>query len=243
MSEKQKTLAGIVAEKRELAQAIRKSLSVVPDRRDSQIAEAEELESDADRIEAAWERESKAIATENAVLPAVCITNRGNGDVAVKRERESITPKPYPDWKAICAKCHDGEIEPDCEYYGEPNGCNSPIYGEHPTTEKSSAVGDTAAMREALEAVAELLCEIQGLGRSPTSNKAYAVKRKVYAALAASPRNCDVGTAQEQEVRFERFCHAHRSRERCCEDCPIVADSASCEFTWAQMPYEEGGKR
>ena len=51
--------------------------------------------------------------------------------------------------------------------------------------------GDAAAMREALGAVAELFWEIQGLGRSPISNKAYAVKRKVIAALAKPPRNCD----------------------------------------------------
>ena len=40
-------------------------------------------------------------------------------------------PKPDPEWKDICAKCKDGDIEPrHCEYYGEPNGCNSPIYGD-----------------------------------------------------------------------------------------------------------------
>ena len=39
----------------------------------------------ADRIEAAWKRESKAIATENAVLPAVCIT-KSVGNAAAMRE-------------------------------------------------------------------------------------------------------------------------------------------------------------
>jgi len=35
--------------------------------------------------------------------------------------------------KERCRLCFDGEIEPkDCIYYGEPNGCNSPIYGEYP---------------------------------------------------------------------------------------------------------------
>ena len=34
-----------------------------------------------------------------------------------------------PNWKEICAKCQDGEIEPkECKYYGEPNGCNLPPY-------------------------------------------------------------------------------------------------------------------
>lgn len=38
------------------------------------------------------------------------------------------------DWTETCRKCADGEIEPkECEYYGEPGGCNSPTYGEHPT--------------------------------------------------------------------------------------------------------------
>lgn len=67
---------------------------------------------------------------------------------------------------------------------------------------------------------------------------------RVRAAMLAyekKPRNCDVGSVQEQEARFEAFCHAHRSLERCCEDCPIVADRASCEFAWSQLPHKEGG--
>ena len=39
----------------------------------------------ADRIEAAWERKAKEIATENAVLPAVCIT-KPSGNAAKMRE-------------------------------------------------------------------------------------------------------------------------------------------------------------
>ena len=49
----------------------------------------------ADRIEAAWKRESKAIATEHAVLPAVCITK--GGDAAARRRiatpAEGMPPK------------------------------------------------------------------------------------------------------------------------------------------------------
>lgn len=32
--------------------------------------------------------------------------------------------------KMPCKQCADGEVEPDCPYYGEPNGCNSPTYHE-----------------------------------------------------------------------------------------------------------------
>lgn len=55
-------------------------------------------------------------------------------------------------WKETCAKCKDGEIEPiHCEYYGEPNGCNSPTYGEHP-----DSAGDASALLDALKQVREL---------------------------------------------------------------------------------------
>lgn len=50
------------------------------------------------------------------------------------------------DWMEICAKCQDGEIEPkECEYYGEPNGCNSPTYGEHPIARNNAAAWSALA--------------------------------------------------------------------------------------------------
>lgn len=61
-------------------------------------------------------------------------------------------------WTEICAKCKDGDIEPKhCEYFGEPNGCNSPIYGKHPTAENSSVVGDVAKLREAVKCLMDNL--------------------------------------------------------------------------------------
>ena len=113
-------------------------------------------------------------------------------EAAHRREREAITPKSNPDWKDICAKCKDGDIEPNyCEYYEEPNGCNSPIYGEHPTAKKSLVVGDCAKMREALSAALDMIFDLQVCNRSPIANSVYAVRRKIKAALAAPPRNCD----------------------------------------------------
>jgi len=60
-------------------------------------------------------------------------------------------------------------------------------------------------------------------------------------ALAASPRNCDVGTASEQESRFSKFC----GKQIFCRDCPLFANSSKveCEFSFLQMPYEEGGSK
>lgn len=59
------------------------------------------------------------------------------------------------------------------------------------------------------------------------------------AALSEPVKNCDVGTAREQYVRFTNYCNAHGD----CVDCPIKAEwhkALSCGILWAQMPYEEG---
>lgn len=64
------------------------------------------------------------------------------------------------------------------------------------------------------------------------------------AALAEPVKNCEVGTVKEQNVRYNKFCHAHRSSENCCGGCPLNGESC-CELAWAQLPYEarEGGAK
>lgn len=62
-------------------------------------------------------------------------------------------------------------------------------------------------------------------------------------ALSSSPRNCDVGTAEEQAERFLKYCDRfHR-----CNGCPCCGKMKynRCEYIWAQMPYdaEEGGAK
>ena len=49
-------------------------------------------------------------------------------------------------------------------------------------------------------------------------------------ALALPRRNCDVGTAYEQHMRFRHFCQSHYG---CYSTAPDLV------FEWAQMPYEE----
>lgn len=49
-------------------------------------------------------------------------------------------------------------------------------------------------------------------------------------------RNCDVGTEEEQNERFLKFC----TSMDCQRYCPLFK-ADSCELAWAQMPYEEGG--
>ena len=71
----------------------------------------------------------------------------------------------------------------------------------------------------------------------------------VKSALSAPPRNCDVGTPDEQAKRFEDFCLEHigcaeQTGGRHCVGCPLVNASKNvtqeCGLYWAQMPYEKG---
>ena len=66
-------------------------------------------------------------------------------------------------------------------------------------------------------------------------------------ALSAPARQCDVGTADEQDARFSRFCVEKRSGS--CSGCPdavggftVANGIRECALVWAQTPYaEEGG--
>lgn len=61
------------------------------------------------------------------------------------------------------------------------------------------------------------------------------LQEKAHAALSAPPRNCDVGTADEQMRMFKMSCDAHPT----CAGCPCGSHPApSCGIAWAQLPYE-----
>ena len=58
-------------------------------------------------------------------------------------------------------------------------------------------------------------------------------------ALSDPPRNCDVGTVDEQLKRFSAFCMSRK-----CNECPFVSSTyGECGVRWSQMPYEEGGEK
>ena len=115
-----------------------------------------------------------------------------------------------------------------------------------PIREKSSVVGNSAKMREALEKVLRVLhCAIVAdILKGDDVNSAF---NEVTAALSVPPRNCDVGTSEEQAERFYAFCRYHRFQSgingMCSSLCPCIRcrDMCNCITTWSQMPYEEGG--
>lgn len=64
-------------------------------------------------------------------------------------------------------------------------------------------------------------------------------------ALAKPQRNCDVGAVAEQAKRFAKFCDSNTYGVVCNDDCPLRKNTSgsSCELEWAQMPYDEGGRK
>jgi ribosome-binding ATPase YchF (GTP1/OBG family) len=95
-------------------------------------------------------------------------------------------------------------------------------------------VGNAAKMREAVEKVVEIAKREWNAFRETSAM--YEMHEICTAALAAPPRNCDVGTAEEQEERYIKLKREHVDRLLRCpaEGSSFFPDS----LYWAQMPYE-----
>ena len=120
------------------------------------------------------------------------------------------------------------------------------------------ADGNNAAMREALvkakKAIchhAEHVCQSLSWENSDIQSNCAVVlcahrdlceaKTAINAALAKPPRNCDMGTAEEQIKRIRRLCKKYRDEIGKCKGCPVHGVfPKDCALIWAQMPYEEG---
>lgn len=107
----------------------------------------------------------------------------------------------------------------------------------------NETVGDAAEMREALVYASEVLSS----WRRDAPLKAWAeydeAISRARAALAKPPRQCDVGTADEQQSRHCAWCRKHGIDGDNAVDCihpDLYCDL--CALRWAQMPYEEKGE-
>lgn len=167
MERPDETIADIIAEKRRQAEAIERDCAEKM-KRGEMVSDcyARELVADirreADRLDAAHKREMD--------------------------ELKKQLPNPDPDWEEICAKCSNGEVEPDCEYYGEPCGCNSPIYQHYPNKQ----MGNAAKLREALMWLREIVNDWNASNEPIQYCQYSAAIDKIDSALAAPPRNCDL---------------------------------------------------
>ena len=173
------------------------------------------LASFADRIEAAWKREVETTTDESSAVGNAA-TVREVAQEMLNTSMQEITAERINGWATrLAAAC------------------------EQPVTD-CNQLNNTAEMREALEKVRFYLPYfLQYVRLHDAQSGGYYEKKLevVNAALSAHPRNCDVGTAEEQYRRFLKFCHGE-----ICEKCP-VHDARSCKFAWAQLPYEEGGAK
>ena len=109
-------------------------------------------------------------------------------------------------------------------------------------------LGNVAKIREALKQIVDITMPCEGV----TSTELQ-VNDIAYDAISAPPRNCDVGTAEEQERRWHANCGIGIPN---CKHCNVyewarksgLVDDKNmirfdCRFIWAQMPYEEGGSK
>ena len=97
---------------------------------------------------------------------------------------------------------------------------------------------DVAKLREALE----LFAHMNDDGYYTKSRIVLGIVARAHAALAAPPRNYDVGTEEEQFERWQAFCDEH---DMDCTGCPYKSPhtTAYCFAKWAQMPYEEDSRK
>ena len=111
--------------------------------------------------------------------------------------------------------------------------------------------GNSAAMREALVEALNKVDDAYDILSKPcvTLEEVRQACREargiIIQALSAPPRNCDVGTAEDQFKRYLNFCRRHEYSCGCAR-CPAnktrIRGTSNCDIAWAQMPYaaEEG---
>ena len=108
--------------------------------------------------------------------------------------------------------------------------------------EKQMEASNVKTTRNALESVRNWC--INRLVNAPYQVTIEGLLSFVNIALSKPPRNCDVGTADEQAKRFHSFCEKFQSRIQgmCSPLCPCIdcGDVCHCMTKWSQMPYKEG---
>ena len=117
---------------------------------------------------------------------------------------------------------------------------------EKEVAELKKQTGNAAAMHAALRQIKQMGIELRNIIPHLDKNWEECLKAsiRIYQtaeqALLEPPRNCDVGTAEEQQNRFNCFC------KPCADGCPFLEcrTIVECAIKWAQTPYaEEGGAK
>lgn len=115
------------------------------------------------------------------------------------------------DWRKICAACQEGEPPKDCEYFGEPGGCNAKTMGKHPTCKESLQVGNISAMRKALEVMLDWYDEHHDDVAAMDE-----AMEKARDALSKPPRNCDMlDNETDARVAWDEYCTSENLPRSC----------------------------
>ena len=186
------------------------------------------LASYADRIEAAWKRESEAGAEAAQICgeigemigrEATCSKSSqvGNADTVREIAQEMLNTS----MQDITAERINGWAMRLAEACEQPvTDCNQ--------------LGNAAAMREALSEISNLADALD-----IDNPNVVAILDQCRDALAEPERNCDVGTAEEQGARHSKWCRKYGIDGDMEVACAHQDMSCTlCALRWAQMPYE-----
>lgn len=234
MNDRNETRADIVAEMRSRGREITGLL--VPDDGGRMRAMTPEL---ADRIEAAGKRDGELLKANIARVRE--LEGLLGEAVDIELRCAIIDGRRVPVLHGRVAKTPDGRIH---EVFGVDFASAGTQFVMHKGVYECQGNGNAAKLREALEYARDIMPSLYDTYYSPEDGYNVQVgelDKKVNAALAAPPRNCDAGTADGQVERFKLFCDAHPT----CAGCPCGSHpTPSCGAKWAQLPYDapqEGG--
>ena len=92
---------------------------------------------------------------------------------------------------------------------------------------------EVKTLRTALSDISDLA---DGIYNDPSASATNSAKILEIASEALNQplRNCDIGTPDDQDKRFRKFCEKHCDNYTC-KTCPLKEHEESCEFYWLQM--------
>ncbi len=171
-------------------------------------------------------------------------TQESIADIVAEMRTKAECAKPYDDgivmMLTVLADRLEAALKRERLLSKPPENDNSA-----PVVSTDDNSGNAAAMREALEHIEKLTREFN-VGNYSRPDYVQWVLDSVRFALAALPRNCDVGTADEQYKRFMNMCNSKDAKQ--CASCSMRGFTPGCSrdrcfANWAQMPYEKGGAK
>lgn len=157
--------------------------------------------------------------------------------VSCQGKRGEVVNKKYETIADICYRVRYGDAiasQEDRERLARQIKNTHKREAQRLVADASKGFGYGAKMREALESAMWFVEYMKDKVVNGYLSDNIEVVHRCQAALAAPPRNCDVGTVDEQYKRFKHWCN--KSKDFSCH----VSMCAYCFAKWAQMPHQEG---